>query len=429
MPQPKEFQLRSEEVQEILTKIPHWIIRWGNLVILIVLFLLFFLAYIVRYPDIIASEIIITTQTPPEKLVARTSGKIEKILVEDRSNVTASMPLAIIQNSANYEDVFQLKSIVDKIKIGEKDFYFPFEKLNTLNFGDIESSFVTFEKDYISYQLNRELSPYQPEGIAQNLEKQELKDRLLLLIQQKEISEKEIFLKNNEIERYRKLFEKGIIATQEWESKNLDFLQVEKNHKSIISSISQVKSAINELSRNNKTSKINENKDNVNLYRNAIQSFNQLRKAIADWELQYVLRSSFNGKVSFLQIWTENQTISSGENVFTVIPENQNNYIGKVKAKTLNSGKIKNGQEVIIRLSNYPDREFGVIRGKVKSISLTPDKDGNLLIDVSLPYKLQTSYHKKIQFQQEMTGTASIITDDLRLIERLLYQFRDVFKR
>lgn len=80
-------------------------------------------------------------------------------------------------------------------------------------------------------------------------------------------------------------------------------------------------------------------------------------------------------------------------------------------------------------MSNYPDREFGIIKGKIKSISLTPDKDGNLLIDVSLPNKLETSYHKKIAFQQETTGTADIITEDLRLIERLLYQFRDVFRR
>ena len=56
-------------------------------------------------------------------------------------------------------------------------------------------------------------------------------------------------------------------------------------------------------------------------------------------------------------------------------------------------------------------------------------KDGNVLIDVSLPNGLTTSYNKQIVFQQEMSGTADIVTKDLRLLERLLYQFRDVFKR
>ena len=44
------------------------------------------------------------------------------------------------------------------------------------------------------------------------------------------------------------------------------------------------------------------------------------------------------------------------------------------------------------------------------------------MIDVSLPKKLITSYNKKIDFKQEMRGTAEIITEDLRLIERFFYQ-------
>ncbi|MFC6096688.1 HlyD family secretion protein [Flavobacterium qiangtangense] len=429
MPESKEIELRSEEVQEILTRIPHWMIRWGNLVILTVLLLLFLMSCIVKYPDIITAEITITTQTPPEKLVARTSGKIEKIFVGNRVAVSENMPLAVIQNSADYKDVFALKDIVDKIDISDKQFYFPFEKITSLNLGEIEGSFAVFEKDYVAYELNKNLQPYQAEGVAQNLEAIELTERLSLLIQQKEINEKELEFKRKELDRYKKLYEKGIIATQEWETKNLDYLQIEKNFRNTNASISQMKSSINDLSRNKKVTKINENKDDVSLYRNVIQSFNQLKKAIADWELAYVLRSSVSGEVSFLQIWTENQTITSGDNVFTIIPKNKENYIGKVKAKALNSGKIKEGQEVNIRLSNYPDHEFGIIKGKIQSISLTPDKDGNLLIDVSLPNKLETSYHKKIIFQQEMTGTADIVTEDLRLIERLLYQFRDVFRR
>ena len=27
------FELRSEEVQDILTKVPHWMIRWGTVLI------------------------------------------------------------------------------------------------------------------------------------------------------------------------------------------------------------------------------------------------------------------------------------------------------------------------------------------------------------------------------------------------------------
>ncbi|KQS50343.1 MAG: HlyD family efflux transporter periplasmic adaptor subunit [Flavobacterium sp.] len=429
MPDDKHIELRSEEVQEILTKVPHWMIRWGNVVILTVLLSLLVMSWVVKYPDIVSSEITITTQIPPQRLITKSSGRIEKIFIKNGETVSANTALAVIENTARYQDVFLLKSIIDTLKIDKGFIRFPFESLPSMQLGEIEGPFAVFEKDFIAYSLNRKLQPYKVEGAAQNYEVIEIKERLNLLQQQKQISETEIQLKKKELDRYKKLYDKGIISTQEWETKNLDYLQTEKNLRGLSSSISQMKSSLNDLNKNSKSTKINETKDDVSLFRNAIQSYNQLKKAIADWELAYVLRSSISGEVSFMQVWTENQTITAGDNVFSIIPKESDNYIGKIKAKAQNSGKIKIGQNVNIRLANYPDREFGVIRGKIQSISLTPDKEGNILIDVSLPNKLETSYHKKIAFRQEMSGTADIITQDLRLMERLLYQFRDLFRR
>jgi multidrug resistance efflux pump len=426
-PPTPDFQLRSEEVQEILTRVPHWLIRWGNIVVLSIVLLMLGVSWMIKYPDMISTQISITTQVPPQKILAKTSGRIEAILVADKANVVKETPLAIIENTANYNDVFLLKSCVNNFIIDKNEF--PFDKTNALQLGDIESYFAVFQKEYIADELNTKLQPYQVEGNAQSYEANQLRERLSLLESQKSINQSELELQKNDLERYETLYKKGIIATQEVEKQRLQYLQHQKNYKNLLSSVSQLKSSINDLNRNSKTTIINENKENTNLERNVIQAFYQLKKAIKDWELNYVLRSSIDGKVTFLQLWSVNQTVTSGDNVFAIIPSNETNYIGKLKAIAQNSGKIKVGQEVNIRLANYPDREFGIIKGKVKSISLTPDKDGNLLIDVSLPNGLKTSYKKDIAFQQEMSGNADIITEDLRLLERLLYQFKDVFRR
>ena len=426
MPSEKEIELRCEEVQEILTRVPHWMIRWGSIVVLLILLSLFFVSWLVKYPDIITTQIIITTNIPPEKLVAKVSGKIEAILVNDRSLVSSNVPLAVIENSANYEAVFLLKSIVDTINIDKN--IFPFEKLNSAQLGEIESFYAVFQKESIADELNTKLQPYKVEGSAQSYEAIQLKERLSLLESQKSNNQSELQLQKSDLDRYDLLYKKGIIAAQELEKHKLTYLQVQRNYKSLLSTISQLKSSLNELNKNSKTTQINENKENVNLERNVIQAFFQLKKAIKDWELNYVLRSSIDGKVSFLQLWSKNQTVNAGDNVFAIIPTNESGYIGKVKAPAQNSGKIQIRQIVNIRLANYPDREFGIIKGVIKAISLTPDKDGNLLINVLLPNNLETSYKKQITFQQEMSGTADIVTEDLRLIERLLYQFRDIFR-
>jgi multidrug efflux pump subunit AcrA (membrane-fusion protein) len=117
MAKENEIELRSEEVQEILTRIPNWIIRFGSFVILMLLLVVFFVSWLVKYPDVITSPIIITTNIPPEKLIAKTSGKIESILIQDKQHVIQNTPLAVIENAANYKDVFLLKSIVDTLSL------------------------------------------------------------------------------------------------------------------------------------------------------------------------------------------------------------------------------------------------------------------------------------------------------------------------
>jgi multidrug resistance efflux pump len=424
-----DFQLRSEEVQEILTQMPHWMIRWGNIVILMVLCLVFAMSWFIEYPDIVKTSIIITTNVPPEKLVAKTSGRIEALLVEDKSIVNENTPLAIIENAADYKALLSLSSAVNNQNIKEIDFKNILDKFKTANLGDVQQSFSLFEKDFIANKLNVDLKPFAVEEILQSSENIQIKTRLTILNQQKEINENELLLQKNEVNRYQTLFNKDVVSAQDLEIKKLSYLQAEKNYKSLLSNISQLKSALIDNSRNTKNTQINGTKEEVNLERNKLESFYQLKKAIKDWELNYVLRSSIKGKVSFLQLWAENQTVNAGDNVFTIIPAMEKGFIGKVKAAAMNSGKIKIGQKVNIRLTNFPDREFGILNGRVKNISLTPDKEGNLLIDVDLPNGLATSYNKQIVFQQEMAGSSEIVTEDLRLTERLLYQFRDIFRR
>ena len=275
-----DIELRSEQVQEILTKVPHWMIRWGNLVILILLLVLLLFSYFIKYPDINTAKITVTTAIPPEKLVARTSGRIEALLVNDNSFVSRNTPLAVIENTANYKDVFLLKSITDTIQIDRTPF--PFQKLQFTQLGEVESAFAVFQKEYSANDLLKVLKPYQVESNAQQFEVNQIKERLLLLESQKEINQSELELEKNQLDRQELLYKRGVIAAQEFEKFKLAYLQSQKNFKNLLSSISQLKSSLNDINRNSKNTTINATKEAVNLERNVIQSFFQLKKAIKD---------------------------------------------------------------------------------------------------------------------------------------------------
>ena len=89
-----------------------------------------------------------------------------------------------------------------------------------------------------------------------------------------------------------------------------------------------------------------------------------------------------------------------------------------------NSGKVRQGQEVIIKLANYPFQQYGTLSGKVKHISNVANKqDISYTVFVTIP-ELSTSLGQEIPLDRELLGKAEIITEKLTLMQRMLYGFR-----
>lgn len=425
----ENIDLRSEEVQEILTRVPNWMIRWGSALFLSLILLVLFISWFVKYPDIIVAEAVLTTEIPPQKIYARTTAEIDTIFISENQTVQPGQPLAILENTAYYEDVFFLESVMDTIDFKENQFEFPLEEMPMLFLGAIDPEYANFTNSYIQYSLNKELTPFKSQLLANKISLSELQSRLMVLLNQREMQKNALNFQKTDLERNKKLFEKGVISTQEYENKQLAYVQAEQAHKNLNLSISQTREAIvmgRKTSTGTNIEKITKQKT---LLKNLVQSFNQLKIAIKNWKLQYLLQSDIQGKATFLNYWSENQTVQQNDLIFTVIPAKNSDYIAKLKTPAQNSGKIRIGQQVHVQLKNYPETEFGVLEGKVEHISVLPDKEGFYLVDVSLPAELVTSYGEKIAFKQEMAGTADIITEDLRLIERFFYRLKDVFKR
>lgn len=424
-----ELNIYSEEVKDVLSKPPKALFRWGNTILFVFIIIVLFLSWLLKYPDIVTAQAILTTEIPPQKEFARVSGKIDSLFVKNYQAVKAGTPLALIENTANFKDVIYLKSILDTLTVNQTSFYFPLDDLPMLFLGDIENEFSLFENNYVLYILNKESQSFLNNDLASKYALSELRYRLQTLKNQKELNKEELFFKRKDLDRIEGLFKKGVVSAQEFENKKLEYLQSERSYKNMSVSISQTKENISNTTNLKKQSSIENTREEINLLKGVIQSLDQLKTAIKEWELRYLFKSNIEGEVSFMKIWNKNQTINSGDFVFTIIPKNHSSYICKLQAPVLNSGKVKIGQDVNIKLSSYPDNEFGILTGKIKDISLVPNIEGLYLIDVELPKKLITTHGKEIEFKQEMTGIAEIITEDLRLIERVFYQFKEIFKQ
>ena len=418
-----DINLRSEVVQDVLSDPPYWMIRWGNTMIFVILLMVLIMSYFIKYPEFIPAPILVTSQSPPEKLEARANSKIEKIFVKNGEVVSKNDILMVLQSSANYIDVLKLKKIIDSLNQNQF-FSFPIDEVSGYKLGEFQGDYNVFSKAFQDEKLFSKLQPYAPENLAANQSLIENKSRIAIFQQQKKLETSKFDLSKKNYDRSQILFDQGVISRMELENEKIGFLQAEQNLKNINISLSQAEESISNINKTKSGVWINSEKDKINYSSATIQSFEQLRKSLKQWELSYLITSSTNGKVSFQQFWGENQFLRSGDVILSILPSEKSLIVGRMFVPSENSGKILTGQKVLIKLDSYKYQEFGIVEGQVHNMSLTPDKDGKYYVDVILPKGLKTSYNKTLPFDKELKGNAEIVTQDLRLIERFFYQIR-----
>jgi len=393
---------QSDEVQEIMNYVPHWIVRSGITIVFITIIMLLGVSWLIKYPDVIKARVTIMSKTPPIKIVARSTGKL-KLYVHDHKSVLPGNILAVIENPANIDDIFTLKKKMEKFKSFLRT---PTSITNitfdrTASLGQLQDTYTEFIKDINSLSLI-----IQHEKDDDNI--QDLSptygDKISKLVYQKVLLVKEVKLAEKKYKSSKILYDKGLLSEMELADIEVDYRKKLDNTAYINGDIKYVK-------------------NNLIL---AIQlTYKRLESQLAEWDYKYVLMAPIDGNVSFFDFWSDNQFVNSGEDVMTIVPKSHG-VIGKVYLQIAGSGKVKKGQKVYIQCDSYFCREYGFLKGTVASISLMP-QDNQFLVNVDLPDELETTFNKKLDFKQEMDGTAHIITTNLRLIQRFFNEFRYLF--
>lgn len=424
-----KIELRSGEVQEILGGVPSRIVRYGILVFVAIFSLIILFSFIFYYPDILRSNIVVTTENPPATLVARATGKIDQLFVEDKDHVQSGQTIALIENPANYNDVLELEQMIIAV---QPDF-------DTLNF-TVSQRFnkglqLGSVQEYYSQFLTRygELNEFYQRNyyiLKEESYKEQLKNARILydrLWEQKVAIDKEYQIKLRNYERQKKLLAGEVVSSTVLEQAESEMLSKKSELDGIRSTLAEKQIAISELDQ-----KIIENEKEYHDYKiqyesALIEAFNNLKSQASDWFLTYVLRSPIDGVVTFNKFYAENQNITEGDRVLTIVPEDVGEVIGKVELPVRGSGKVKEGLDVNVKFDNYPYMEYGLVRGKVKSVSLVPE-DSFYMVEITFPNGLVTNYDNELQMQSQLMGQAEIITEDLRLIQRIFNPLKSLWK-
>lgn len=426
-----EIELRSEELQDIIGRIPTCFERYGILVIFMVVAVLAFGSYFFRYPETLDATMVITNMIPPANIVAKTSGNLERVIVVKNHSAKKGQVLAVIKSTAKYEDVVFVKTLLERWR-NER---LSLTALNQavqgreLNLGDIQDSYVQFCSQIQAVCLYMRQN-YYPQKIA--LTQKRLQGHLGI-----EKKEHEQHVLNEEVEKISRevfvrdstLFKEGALSEEDYGKSRNAYL---------MSKQAPINREMEELEHVSQRATDKETVlDLENLHTQNLNKFEQdfhssarlLSEKIKQWEQTYLLVSPIEGNVDYVRAWGDNQYVASGEIVFVVTPTERKQSIGKAMLQAGGAGKVKIGQQVLIGVNNFPEEEYGSLIGEVKAISNVPTADGFYIVDVEFPTGLQTIYHKQLPTVQQLVGNARIVVENRRLCNLFLQPINRLFEK
>ena len=416
------IELRSEEVQEIMGTVPSWVIRWGITVLFMAVIGALILSWFIKYPDILPAQVVLSSDPPPLRLVAPVSAKVDHIFVKEDQSVKTGDWLMAFESTTSWNDVQKLEK-----KLAEQGALLNLLPLPDYQLGSLQGSYSDFRKALEDWQFFAESRGYRSNTRSSTARQAaELKALNKNIEEQLELKRRELTLAENEYAINQNLFKEGSISRVE-----LERSEVEKIQKNL--AIKQLEAQLhnNEIQMMSYRQRLGEfgqqvQKDELGFEVAGQEALQQLKSNIESWKKQFLLTAPQDGKVAFFDLWAVSQQVEQGKAVLSLLPSTRR-IIGKATLQQRGAGKLRVGQRSNIKLDNYDYKQFGMLSAKVVHISPIPQKD-QYLVDLELEQGLTTTYNTELEFQAELYGQAEIITEELRLLERVFYEFRRLFE-
>jgi multidrug resistance efflux pump len=431
MPEINKHEIRSPEMQEVMSEIPGNIMKWGLLLFFAIIIAILGATWFINYPNVVTVPVTITTFNSPASLMAKSGGKIEKLIVNNDESVTINQPVATIENTACLEDIQFLIAFLDTLRnnFASQQNVLKYEPPLNLSIGEIQSSysrFVTLNQQLKEY-LKQAYIPSKLKLMEEQIVKQE--EYTLELLNQKWLSEEDLRLVSNSFTRDSLLYTAGLhsVTLSEYERSKQVLIQKQSSHSTLKATIKNNESSTLRLRETRLDLQMQLEKELHQYKLDLDDALRMLNLATDQWKEKYLIVSPVNGKITFTSFWNENQNIRAGEILATVVPEEMSRIIVRAKVPASGAGRVKVGQEVNIKLDGFPYMEFGVIKGKIRYLSLVPSGEA-YIAEVDMVNGLRSSYNVDINYINEMTGTGDIITENSRLIFRLIKPLNSLFK-
>jgi multidrug efflux pump subunit AcrA (membrane-fusion protein) len=199
----------TDDMQDIITTVPSWILRWGITLFFGILVLIIGLSALIRYPDIVNASLKIDSPNSPKPVVAKVPGKLVKLLVKENEVVKSGQPLAYIESTANHVTVLSLlanlkhlQNLVQQNKPLANAF---FDKADNAQLGELQASYQTFFQEYLTYRASVHNGFYVKKRAYLQKDVSDLNKQEDQLRAEKQIQQQDFSLAEDEYKMHQKL--------------------------------------------------------------------------------------------------------------------------------------------------------------------------------------------------------------------------------
>ncbi|WP_333889254.1 HlyD family secretion protein [Sphingobacterium siyangense] len=408
-----ESDIHSEDLQDIISKPPSWLLRRGMTSILLTVLLILGLSVFIRYPETVDSKIRFNTTDAPKVLSSKVKGNLVKLFKKDGEWVEAGDLLAYLESTADHDQIFILLDKLQQIR-QQSNISYNLEELiepKNLNLGELQTAYQNFYLSYLGYSSARDQGIYQKRKSVIKQEIQNVNEQYNKNRQSFELQKQQLELAERDYERYKLLAEKKVISPAELQQKEALLLAKRQMIPNMENGLINYEGNI--LSKNKEMADI-ENQIGEE-QKKFVQSLNSFISEVENWKKQYVIISPVSGKLIYGEFLQINQEVTDGQKLFYINPKSEK-YYGEVLLSQTASAKVKQGQQVLIKVNAYPYEEYGYINGNVEYISDIPIRDSIFFITVSLD---TMRVNRLIQLKPGLSGESSIITEDKSIFSRI----------
>ncbi len=431
IPKREYVELRSDEVQEILGAPPAWLVRWGTLIVFIGVAALILVAAVVQYSDVIPTRIALVRTAPPLDVLAPREGYIAAFLARDSQLVDEGQVLVVLQSSADYNDVRQLDALLPYWQRCIPDSIDQIRPPAPLQLGDMQPAYTAFVQTLEHHRSDKRgknnstrLNPKASieEQIAE-LERSVVTDQRSLRRQQEELT-----IARERYQRRAALYEAGAISRLDFEREQQQLNEQERQYEALKNDVLRKQNEIASLKQIRQGASLNKAEAQLSANDQLRQALEALQAALNRWKSAYLVKAPASGRVALNgNIFVRRQYVRAGQQLLIILPQQDDGVVARLQLPIANSGKVRPGLPVIIKLESYPHAEFGVLYGVVHSKSVVPT-DGYYTVSVSLPNGLTTSYGKLIPLEHQLNGEAEIVTEQKSLLRRMYEQLFIAFR-